>query len=342
MSDAPVRAVFGLPAYNHASRLPEALESLLMQTHPGLRIIISDDGSTDETQQIVADYAKDDPRIVWAPTPQRMGYIGNARRCFQLAREMFPEAEFFAWASDHDIWHPAFLERSIEVFDDNPTAVLVCPRSFRMEADGTIAKSLLVDLNTVGVEPKMRRFRKTFWGISAGNMVYGLFRSDALEKADVLRWQLLPDRLLLCELALYGTMAEVREHLWFRRYRGIASIERQRASSFFDNPPRHVNWPWWFAHGVMLWREYGQGRIEHSPITRFQGKRLAVSYAVMGIALDVSRWWMRRMRRIVRPVLKPLKRAWKKSVAIIATMPRRFVRLFRPVAARFGSQRASD
>lgn len=342
MSETPVRAVFGLPAYNHAHRLPEALESLLMQTYPGLRIIISDDGSTDETPEIIAEYAKDDPRLIYTRTPERMGYIGNARRCYELAREMFPEAEFFAWASDHDIWHPAWLERSIEVFDNNPGTVAVCPRSFRMDADGTIAKSLEVDLNTVGVEPVMRRFRKTFRGISAGNMVYGLFRADALKKAGIMRWQLIPDRLLLCELALYGSMAEVKEHLWFRRYRRIASIERQRAASFFDNVPAYVKRPWWMSHGVLLWKEYGSGKKADSPLTAGQGKRLAISYALMGIWLDVSRWYMRRERRLIRPVVKVVKRGWRKVTGFITSLPGRPHRALRPIYARFGARQAKD
>lgn len=342
MSDVPVRAVFGLPAYNHASRLPEALESLLLQTYPGLRIIISDDGSTDETPDIVADYARDDPRIVYRKTERRMGYIGNARRCFELARELFPEAEFFAWASDHDVWHPAWLERLIEVFDANPGVVAVCPRSFRMEGDGTITKSLVVDLNTVGVEPVMRRFRKTFRGISAGNMIYGLFRADAVKKAGIMRWHLLPDRLLLCELALHGPMAEVKEHLWFRRYRQLASLERQRAASFFDEPPSYVRRPWWWSHGILLWKEYGSGDKSGSPLTAAQGKRLAVSYALMGIWLDVSRWYMRRERRIIRPVVKFVKRGWRRTKGFIASLPGRPHRALRPLYARLGGRQAKD
>lgn len=342
MIDAPPRAVFGLPAYNHASRFPEALESMLLQTEPRLRIIISDDGSTDETPEIVAEYAKTDPRIVYKRTPERLGYIGNARRCFELARKMFPEAEFFAWASDHDIWHPAWLERSTAVFDANPSAVVVCPRSFRMDADGTIAKSLEVDLNTVGVEPVLKRFRKTFREMSAGNMVYGLYRAEALKKAGILRWQLLPDRLLLAELSFYGAMAEVREHLWFRRYRKLASIERQRAASFIDEVPRYAKWPWWFAHGVLLWREYGGGRIPHSPLTKAQGKRMAVSYVMMGIWLDAFRWWKRKERRLIRPVGKVFKRGWRRFSGFIASIPGKPHRVLKPIYARFGARQTKD
>ena len=342
VTDERPRAVIGLPAYNHAHRLPEALESLLLQTHPGLRIIVSDDGSTDETAEIVASYAAEDSRVVYLPTPKRMGYIGNARRCFALAREMFPEAEFFAWASDHDIWHPAWLERSIEAFDANPGAVAVCPRSFRMEGDGTIVKSVEEDLNTMAIEPVVKRFARTFRGISAGNMIYGLFSAEALERAGIMRWQLLPDRLLLCELSLYGGMAEVAEHLWFRRYRRIASKERQRAASFVDGVPRYIRWPWWFAHGVMLWREYGSGRKQDSPLTKWQGRKLAVHYALLAIQLDSGRWLKRRERRLVRPVKRKFKKFWRRGTEGLARLPGRPHRVFRPIYARFGPRQSRD
>ncbi len=342
LSAPAARAVIGLPAYNHASRLRETLESLLIQTDPRLRIIVSDDGSTDETPDIVAEYAGSDERLIYMPTPERLGYIGNARRCFKLARQMFPEAEFFAWASDHDIWHPRWLERLIQAFDANPGAVAACPRSFRMEADGLIAKSLVVDLNTMGISSVRRRFGRTFKGISAGNMIYGLFRADAVEKAGIMRWQLLPDRMFLCELALYGGMVEVKEFLWFRRYRGIASIERQRASSFFDDVPRYAKWPWWLAQGVTLWHEYGDGRAADSPLTRGQGRRLAVRYAWMGIWLDTGRWWMRRERRLVRPIRRKFIRGVRWASRVAASMPGRPHRLLRPLYARFGPRHLRD
>ncbi len=342
VNEVPLRAVIGLPAYNHAHRLPEALESLLLQTHPGLRIIVSDDGSTDETPAIVADYARTDPRIVYSTTPKRLGYIGNARHCFKLARQLFPEAEFFAWASDHDVWHPDWLERLVEAFDANPTAVAACPRSFRMEADGTIAKSVEVDLNTTGIEPTLKRFVRTFRGISAGNMIYGLFRADALERSGIMRWQLLPDRLLLCELSLYGGMAEVKEHLWFRRYRRIASKERQRAASFVDHVPRYIRWPWWLAHGVVLWREYGMGREPNGPLTKAQGRRMAVYYVLLAIELDTKRWWLRRERRLVRPVKRKIKKLWWRLIERLASLPGRPHRVFRPIYGRIGSGRSRD
>lgn len=339
LTEARLRAVIGLPAYNHAPRLREALESLLIQSYPGLRIIVSDDGSEDETPAIVAEYAAQDHRIVYRRTDRRMGYIGNARLCFALGREMFPEAEFFAWASDHDIWHPAWLESHIAAFDRHPRAVAACCRSFRMDADGSIAKSMDDDLDTTAIEPVRKRFIRTFNGMSAGNMVYGLYRAEALEKAGIMRWHILPDRLLLAELSLYGSMASVPEYLWFRRYRKIASIERQIAASFLGEPPRHVRYPWWLSHPVTVWKEYGLGRNPHSPISRSEGKKIALLYGVLGLGLVNWRWRMRIDRRYIRPIKRRVTAGARTVGRALISLPGKPHRIFRPLYLRFGSRK---
>ncbi|HRL13268.1 MAG TPA: glycosyltransferase family A protein, partial [Aggregatilineales bacterium] len=52
-----------MPAYNAASFIAQAIESILNQTLRNFELIIVDDGSTDTTAQIIADYAARDPRI---------------------------------------------------------------------------------------------------------------------------------------------------------------------------------------------------------------------------------------------------------------------------------------
>ena len=101
------RVVIGVPLYNHADDLPETLESLLIQSYRGFRLVCVDDQSTDATGDIVQRYAAQDARIVYTRNPARLGMIDNWRRAFELALADTPNAEYFAWASDHDIWHPA-------------------------------------------------------------------------------------------------------------------------------------------------------------------------------------------------------------------------------------------
>ena len=58
-----------VPAYNHARYLPEAIDSILGQTYPSVELIVLDDGSTDDTINVLNKYGD---QIVWE-SHQNMG-----------------------------------------------------------------------------------------------------------------------------------------------------------------------------------------------------------------------------------------------------------------------------
>ena len=246
------RVVIGLPLYNHAEDLPEALESLLIQSFPDFRLVCVDDQSTDGTGNIVQEYAKHDLRITYSRNPRRLGMIGNWRRVFYLAMEQAPEAEYFAWASDHDIWHPRWLQVLVRALDQSPGVVLAYPHNHRIGPDGLTEKKPWM-FETVGLNDIRTRFRLTMRHMSAGNMIYGLGRADAIKRAGVFRRVLVPDRLLLMELALEGQFQQIPEVLWFRRWYGpIFSLGRQRRAFFPDGRPLYAFLPWWIGHAAVL------------------------------------------------------------------------------------------
>ncbi|HXE81043.1 MAG TPA: glycosyltransferase family 2 protein, partial [Vicinamibacterales bacterium] len=127
-----VRAVFGMPAYNRPDAIGLVLESLLSQTYRHFAIVIVDDCPTAEVKAIVDTYAGLDDRIVYEPNPVRLGMVGNWRKAFDRSRALFPDAEFFAWVSDHDMWHPRWLEVMIDTLDNRPQAVMAYPQMQRV------------------------------------------------------------------------------------------------------------------------------------------------------------------------------------------------------------------
>src|SRR5687768_18276506 len=104
------RVVFGMAAYQRTDTLAQVLESLLSQTYRDFAIVIVDDRPTPEVRAIVDTYARLHPRITYEPNPVRLGMIGNWKKAFERSREVHPGSEFFAWVSDHDFWHPRWLE----------------------------------------------------------------------------------------------------------------------------------------------------------------------------------------------------------------------------------------
>lgn len=273
------RVVIGAPLYNHADELPETLESLLIQSYRDFRLVCVDDQSTDATGEVVQRYAASDARIVYTRNPSRLGMIDNWRRAFDLALEDTPDAEYFAWASDHDIWHPRWLATLMAELDAHPEAVLAYPRNRRVGPDGLINDKHPWEFATDGLDDLRARFKRTMRHMSAGNMIYGLGRADAIRRAGVFRHVLVPDRLLLMELALEGQFRQVPDILWFRRWYGrIFSLQRQRRAFFPNGRPFYAFVPWWISHAVALAWTLGV-RVERSPgIGRWTGFWLGGRY----------------------------------------------------------------
>lgn len=256
MSDAAaVRTAIAVPVYEGTAHLPEALESLLGQTRShDLGIVVVDDSRTDAPQEIVARYVERFPRLHYARNPRRLGMVGNYRRGFALARETFPGLERFAWASDHDVWHPRWHEALAAALDATPDAVAAYPLNWRIDEGGRVTRGPW-RFDTADLDAPRARFDAALTGMSAGNMVYALFRADALAAAGVYRPVLAPDRLLLLELALRGRFVQVPEVLWYRRFSQVVSDDRQRAAFFPDGVPLTARLPTGLVHSAILARE---------------------------------------------------------------------------------------
>jgi glycosyltransferase involved in cell wall biosynthesis len=108
----------GLPVYNGGKFLKNTLDSLLSQTLTNFDLIISDNASTDETQNICQEYAKNDKRIQYYRQPKNIGVISNHK--FVLAKS---KQKYFQWVAADDLWHNTFLEKNIKVLENNEKLV---------------------------------------------------------------------------------------------------------------------------------------------------------------------------------------------------------------------------
>ncbi|MEW5767211.1 MAG: glycosyltransferase [bacterium] len=105
-----------IPTYNAAAYLPEAIDSVLAQTFQDYEIIVVDDGSTDNTREVLAPY-QDRIRYIHqenaGPSPAKNKGIKEAR------------GEFVAFLDADDIWLPEKLALQMEVFENDPEVSLV-------------------------------------------------------------------------------------------------------------------------------------------------------------------------------------------------------------------------
>ena len=137
-TESPSRVSIGVPVYNGETYLPQALDSLLAQTYPDVEIVISDNASTDATENICRDYANRDDRIRYYREDVNRGLSWNFNRVFELSR-----GEYFKWAAADDICVPEFVERCVDVLDEDKSIVCCHARTTKIDPSGTKLTQLL-------------------------------------------------------------------------------------------------------------------------------------------------------------------------------------------------------
>jgi hypothetical protein len=236
--------------------------------------------------------------------------IGNWRQSFELARRLYPKAEYFAWASDHDVWHPRWLQAVVHELDEHPSSVMAYTKACMMGEAGAIGATLQ-SFENVGVTDPHERLALAVNGMTAGNMIYGLFRAESLERCGPFPSVLLPDRLLLARLALHGEFRQVPERLWYRRYReGVqASFARQRASFYPDGVPLYARLPWWIEHGGAMARWMADSKTRPPSMSLAHGEAVAVWY----LKLSLGFWIRRHVRHQRKKLRRFFKLTWRRS-----------------------------
>jgi len=112
-----------LPTYNRATLVIGAIESVLAQTWSNFEIIVSNDGSTDETQKFVEHLAETEPRVTLITNPN--GGLPVARN---RALAVPGGYDFVAFLDDDDRWVPTHLEESLNLFQAEPKLDFVFSR----------------------------------------------------------------------------------------------------------------------------------------------------------------------------------------------------------------------
>ncbi|HET9271255.1 MAG TPA: putative sugar O-methyltransferase [Vicinamibacterales bacterium] len=270
-SAAP-RVTLGMTLYNNAAHLPSAIDSLLAQTWRDFTLVLLDDASSDDTEAVARRYAAQDPRVTYVRHSQRQAMIATWHEVVELAAARTPSAEYFAWVSDHDRWHPRWLARLVSALDADPGAVLAYPITRRMgQAGEELEKGprLFDTATATTLQERWRRFCHE--GVGSGDMVYGLMRIGALRRAGIFRRVLRPDRLLITELTLQGRILQVPEVLWFRRQSEGTSVERQLQTLVLaGDEPSWFSAPPWLQHTRVLWRDYASAIAPPVALTRRQ------------------------------------------------------------------------
>lgn len=221
------RVSIGLPVYNGEKFLNATIDSLLAQTFPDFEIVISDNASTDRTEEICRAYATADPRVRYVRVDVNRGAGWNYNHVFDLAR-----GDYFKWQAHDDLLAPEFLEKCVAVLDRDPSVVLCYCDSAMIDETG---QQFAVHSQRSAVDaprPSQRFVALLQHGKSVGCEIFGLMRMETLQKAPRQGCFAHADNLFLCHLALFGRFYQIPEPLF---------LFREHASQSMQTLPGHLS-----------------------------------------------------------------------------------------------------
>lgn len=109
-----------VPTYGQAEFIGETLTSVLCQDYSNLEVIVSDDYSPDQTEEVVRSFLSDS-RVIYKPTAQNIGRVANYRRTlYELAQGKYVTN----LDGDDLLGNPSYIRNAVAALEDNPSASL--------------------------------------------------------------------------------------------------------------------------------------------------------------------------------------------------------------------------
>ncbi|MET8865554.1 glycosyltransferase family 2 protein [Nonomuraea sp. NPDC004580] len=205
-----------LPVRNGAERLEPVVTSVLAQDHENLELVISDNASTDGTEELCRELAARDGRIVYHRHPRNVGLLNNFIHAARISR-----GAFVRWIGDDDRLDPACLSRAMEVFAADERLILVTTQVAYTGPDG-VTRTAAYDGTALCSGDPVQRFREWLRLLNESPLLmdplYGLLRrapATLIPRRNMLH----EDETFAAKLALAGPWGHVPEVLAHRNTR---------------------------------------------------------------------------------------------------------------------------
>ncbi len=238
--DAQPLVTVGIPVYNAADSLETVVRSAMANPTERLEILIVDNASTDETEEIGRALAAEDPRVRYERNEVNVGQNGNFTRVFQLAR-----GRWLRWLGDGDTLSEKYVETCLASVDGRPDVSAVTTVIEYVFDDGSTKVERYDGRRPDGSDPIDRLDAmlalltgSPFWV----DPVYSLIRREALSRSKLMSPIRFSDEVVACELALWGPYLHVDEVLatrsWAMPPQGTralrhAGVDRGRIADWF-------------------------------------------------------------------------------------------------------------
>nr|WP_319388768.1 glycosyltransferase family 2 protein [uncultured Cohaesibacter sp.] len=168
------QVTIGIPVFNGAATIEEAITCLLEGSYKDIQIVVSDNCSTDNTVSIVKTIAARDERVKLFQQTDNIGPLANFRFVAQKAT-----SPFFAWRAHDDLSDPFYIEKLLNALSENPRASLCAPHTTTSKIKGERHRPFTPKL-TGSATAEWHHFSQAEAG-----WFYGLYRTPVAKKAVV-------------------------------------------------------------------------------------------------------------------------------------------------------------
>ena len=223
----------GLPTYNRADHVARAIDSVLAQTYVDFELIISDNASTDATQETCNNRAATDDRIRYYRQPQNKGAHANFLEVLKHAT-----GEYFMWLADDDMIDADYILRCVQALSSDHELALVCGQDRYFENGNYVFEGPIISLSSDSPADRVVAFYErvvfngTFYGVMRRATIAGIPFLDVLGG----------DWLVVGTLALRGKIMTLQQVKISRSMRG-ASQDMKRLSMAYGLGERQARNP---------------------------------------------------------------------------------------------------
>jgi glycosyltransferase involved in cell wall biosynthesis len=222
-----------LPVLNGGNTLGDVARCVLNQDYENIEFLITDNASTDATEEIGRELAHTDKRVRYHRQPRNIGLINNFEWTKAHCR-----GRYLRWIGDNDEILPTYVSRCLELFGEDPRLLLVTTQLQYIDDHGEAASARYEDRSAMRSDDAVVRLQEVLRLLTSSHLLldplYGMARVDAI-KTTVHDQMLRGDEVYATKLALKGPWGHVSEILGSRR-RGTPAVSRLVAL---------LDVPWW-------------------------------------------------------------------------------------------------
>lgn len=230
------RVSLAMPVYNGENYIEEALASILAQDFGDFELIITDNASTDRTEEICRTNASVDSRIRYHRHERNLGAAPNYNSGYELAT-----GEYLKWCAHDDNLSANYLSECVKALDADPEASLAFGRTECIDEDSNPIETVGAAIPSLDGLDAAERFGKVIRFSGTCFEIFGLYRMDMLRRTTLHRLYYGSDRGLLAEVALLGKYVLCENAVFYNR---------EHASRSINIDDKRVRRQWQFADGA--------------------------------------------------------------------------------------------